>query len=571
MIKKLLAQACPILLLSAGFGFQDAPRPADLVLRNGDIVTVNAKQPRAEGVAVKEGRIVAVGSDAEVARYVGPQTKVIDLRGKFAMPGFIEGHGHFLSLGYSLMSLDLKPARSWNEIVRLVAEEAERRRPGEWIIGRGWHQSKWDQPPEPNVEGYPTHAALSRLTRENPVLLTHASGHALFANAKAMELAGIAPETPDPEGGTILKMPDGRPCGVFRETAQSLVRRVYARSRAGRSAAQRREEDLKAVELAARECLSHGVTSFQDAGSSFADVDLFKELAEGGRLKLRLWVMLNESNERLAEKMAEYRMVDFGRGHLTVRAIKRMADGALGSHGALLLEPYKDLPASNGLRVQPLEEIQQTALLAIKHGYQLCTHAIGDRVNREILDLYRNTFRSYPDQKDLRWRIEHAQHLHPADIPRFAELEVIASMQASHATSDGPFVVARLGEERAKHGAYAWRSLLDAGAIVTNGSDAPVENVDPLESFHAAVTRRMDNGETFFPEQCMTRREALESYTIDAARAAFEERQKGSLTPGKLADIVVLSENLLTCPEGRIRDAAVLYTIVGGEVMYSTE
>ena len=549
-----------------------APREAaDLVLRHGAIVTLDQQNPRAEALAIRSDRIVAVGSNEVIKRHIGEETTVIELHGQLAVPGFIEGHGHFMSLGRTKMQVDLTRARTWTEIVRLIADKAATTKPGEWIVGRGWHQEKWAQPPKHSQGGYPTHAALSYATPENPVLLVHASGHMCLANQRAMSAARIDENSRDPAGGTILRDSRGRPTGVFRETAQDAVWSAYSKALARRTPAQVETDRKQAFDLAARECLSKGVTSFQDAGSSFETVDFFRRLADEKKLGVRLWVMLRAGNRQLRVRLAEYRMIDYGGHRLTVRAIKQMADGALGSHGAWLLEPYRDLPASKGLNVTSLESIKATALLAIKHDYQLCTHAIGDRANREILNLFQLIFRSFPDGRDRRWRIEHAQHLHPADIPRFAELGVIASMQASHCTSDAPYVVERLGRDRAQVGAYAWRSLLDQGAIVTNGTDTPVEDVNPLTSFHAAVTRRMANGETFFPEQRMTRLEALKSYTLDAAYAAFEENSKGSLSPGKLADIVVLSRDILSCPENEILDTRVTHTILGGKLVYTKQ
>ncbi len=535
------------------------PPPADLVLRNGKLVTVDDTRPEARALAARGGVIVAVGADEEVAPFIGPATRVIDLAGALAVPGFIEGHGHFLWIGDAEMRLKLGTARSWEEIVKAVRDAAEESEPGAWIEGRGWHQEKWDSIPEGSVDGVPTHQALSKASPENPVVLEHASGHGVFVNQKAMELSNIDGTTPDPPGGTIVKDSKGNPTGFLRERAQELVRvpRDFVESR-----------ERKKVELAAKECLSKGITSFQDAGSSFANIDLYKKLAQEGALDLRLWVMIAEPNDALALSLPLYKMVNVGDHRLTVRAIKKMIDGALGSHGAWLLEPYSDKPDTTGLNTQTPEEISRTADLALRHGFQLCVHAIGDRGNRETLDLFEAAFTGHPRDRDRRFRIEHSQHLHPDDIPRFGALGVIASMQGVHATSDGPWVAPKLGEKRAKEGAYPWRSLLDSGAVVTNGTDAPVEDVDPIASFYASVTRRMANGEEFHPEQRMTREEALRSYTLSAAYAAFEEDIKGSLTVGKLADVTVLSKDILTVPEGQIRDAKVLYTIVGGEVKY---
>jgi hypothetical protein len=545
------------------------PAPADLVLRGGIIVTVDDDRPRAEALAAREGRIVAIGSDADVKPLIGPMTRVIELGGRLAIPGFIEGHGHLLSLGQARLSLDLSPARTWEEVIELVSQKVKGTAPGEWIIGDGWHQGRWREPPEPSVEGYPIHVPLSRVSPDNPVLLKHATGHMCFANARSMRLAGVNGDSPDPRGGKILRDAQGRATGAFRESAQDAVYRAWESAQSARSDLEREAETQTALKLAIAECISKGVTSFQDAGSSLATIDALKRLADEKQLKLRLYVMVRgESHERMRARLPKYRMIGYADNHLTVRAIKCMVDGALGSHGAWLFQPYDDLPGSTGLVVEPIESIRETALLAVANDYQLCTHAIGDRANREILDLYEAIFRSYPAKKDWRWRIEHAQHIHPADFPRFAELGVIASMQGNHATSDGPFVVARLGEQRARDESYAWRSLLDRKAIVINGTDVPVEDVNPILSFYSSVTRQMKDGRRFVPEQCMTREEALRSYTRDAAWAAFEDHLKGTLSAGKLADLVVLSRNILTIPESEIMDAKVAYTIIGGEVMF---
>ncbi len=313
------------------------------------------------------------------------------------------------------------------------------------------------------------------------------------------------------------------------------------------------------------------MTSFQDAGSSFETIARLRGAAEDGLLGVRLWVMIRERNDALEQAAGDYPLIGAVDNMLTVRAIKRTIDGALGSHGAWLLEPYSDLPESAGLNTVPVADLERTARIALDHGLQLCVHAIGDRANRETLDLFERTFEAHPDKRDLRWRVEHAQHLHPSDVPRFAELGVIASMQAVHCTSDGPWVPLRLGDERSANGAYLWRDLVDSGAVVSNGTDAPVEDVDPIANFHASVTRRMSNGEAFYPEQRMTRMEALRSYTINAAYAAFEEQIKGSLTPGKLADVTVLSQDIMTIPEDEIPQTEVVYTIVGGKVSYRAE
>ncbi len=541
---------------------------ATLVIHNGRIATLDAAMPAAGFVAVQGDRIAATGPESSAAKWIGPQTRVIDLGGRLAIPGFIEGHAHFTGIGEFRMGLDLRGAKTWDEIVAAVAQAAKQARPGEWIVGRGWHQSKWIRAPQPNVEGFPLHASLSAAAPANPVLLTHASGHAAFVNAKAMEAAGITRGTANPAGGEILKDAQGNPTGLLREAAQELASNALESWRAKRPAAEREAELRHIIQLAQDECLSKGITSFEDAGSPLAVADVFRDMARKNELRLRLWVMLGGSNAELAPALDKYRVIGEGDNHLTIRAIKRYMDGALGSRGAWLLEPYADQPNSTGLNETPPSEIRAAAEMALAHGYQLSVHAIGDRANRETLNIYEQVFRAHPEMKDLRWRIEHAQHLSPVDIPRFGQLGVIAAMQGIHATSDAPFVIERLGAQRAAEGAYAWRKLIDSGAVVGNGTDSPVEDVSPLANFYASVTRKGADGKAFFPEQKMTREEALRSYTWNNAYAAFEEKLKGSLQPGKLADITVLSRDILTVPEEQILTTTVDYTIVGGKVEF---
>ena len=542
---------------------------ADLVLTGGKVVTVDDALPEAEALAVTGHTITAVGTNEEIAGHVGPSTEVVELGGRLVIPGFIEGHGHYMSLGRAKMILDLTTATSWDDIVRMVGDAAAQAPPGEWVTGRGWHQEKWTSTPEPNVDGVPLHTALSAASPENPVSLGHASGHAAFANALAMELAGIDDDTPDPPGGTIVRDASGAATGLLRETAQFLVEDAIDRAGEGRSPEDVDAEFRRAVQLAGEEALAFGVTSFQDAGSDFETIDRLRAMAAEGTLPVRLYVMVRrESNEVMDEKLPDYRIIPEGNDFLAVRSIKRQIDGALGSHGAWLLENYIDID-NTGLVLETVEDITGTAEVAIRHGYQVNTHAIGDRANREVLDLYEKVFAANPDRTDLRWRIEHAQHLNPADVGRFAELDVIASMQGVHATSDGPWLPLRLGLERAVETSYVWRDILDAGVMIANGTDVPVEHISPIASFYSSVSRRMNNGEVLSGEHRMTREEALESYTINNAYAAFEEHLKGSLTPGKLADIVVLSRDIMTIPEEDIPATEVVYTIVGGEVRYS--
>jgi predicted amidohydrolase YtcJ len=569
-----VAASCLALAIALpGCGRPGPSHPADLVLRGGRVVTVDPSLPEAEAIAIDGYRIVAVGSNREIDARVGPGTRVIELEGRLAVPGFIEGHGHYMDLGRSKGILDLRGAASWGEIVERVRQAARAAPPGEWIFGSGWHQEKWAESPRPSVDGVPLHHSLSEASPHNPVSLAHASGHAIFVNAAALALARIDAGTPDPPGGTIVRDADGSPTGLLRESAEGPVDAAIAAWNARRPPEEREADARRAMERAGRECLSKGITSFHDAGASLAAIDQYRAWAEEGALPVRLYVMvgLEETNETLARRLADYRIVPEGNGFLTVRSIKRMVDGALGSHGAWLLEPYSDLPGRTGLVLDPPESIEATGRIAILHGFQLATHAIGDRANREVLDVYERLFREHPELEDPRWRIEHAQHLDPDDVPRFAALGVIASMQGIHASSDGPWLAQRLGEVRAGRLSYVWRSLIDSGALVTNGSDAPVEDVDPIASFHASVTRKMPNGEPFHPEQAMTRTEALRSYTLHNAYAAFEERQKGSITPGKLADVVVLSADITAIPADEIPGARVVHTILGGRVVFSGE
>ena len=543
---------------------------ADLVLMNGTVATIDPDIGEAEAVAVTGGRVAAVGSTADIESLIGPETEVVDLAGRLAIPGFIEGHGHFLRVGNARTILDLTAVGSWEGILEMVEDAVAEAEPGEWILGRGWHQERWSPTPPDAIEGVPPHHDLSQLSPDNPVHLTHASGHASFANALAMELAGIDRETPDPPGGTIVKDGAGEPTGLLRETAQRIVTAAYEEARADMTEAERMAEFELYAELAAEEALRHGVTTFRDAGSTFEELERFRVLADRGDLPVRLYPMVRrETNEVMAERLAEFRTEDHADHHLVIRSIKRQLDGALGAHGAWLLEPYEDLPETDGLVLEELDDIRSTAELALEHGYQLNTHAIGDRANRELLDLYEEILRTNGGViEDHRWSIEHAQHLHPDDIPRFAEFGVIASMQGIHGTSDGPWVLARLGEERAESGAYMWRDLIDSGAVICNGTDAPVEPISPIASYHASVSRMMETGETFYPDQAMTRMEALESYTINCAFASFMEDVIGSISPGKLADLVVLDRDILTVPEEEIPATQVDLTIVGGEILF---
>ncbi len=561
-VKKLLFGSCLMCVISCSE--EIAP---DLILKNATVWTGVEDQAYSRHILIKEGKILEIGSD-EVLAKANEQSQIVELNNAFVMPGIIEGHGHFSGLGKSLIKLNLLKTKSWDEIIKMVEEKVKESKPGEWIEGRGWHQEKWLEAPHEHLHGYPFHYELSAISPDNPVLLYHASGHSLFANKKAMELSGVTSETNSPMGGEIVRDFDGHAIGVFEERAMSIIRETFQAYEASLTQEERDNYWKEAIEKAQEECLKKGITSFQDAGSSVEELRKYEEMATNGDFDLRLWVMVRDSLEKIRPIMNDLRKVNHGDGFYTCNAVKTEIDGALGSYGAWLLEPYADKADFYGQNTTDLDTVKAFAELAKANKMQLCVHAIGDRGNQEIL----NMMEDLGHEPEWRWRIEHSQHLATSDISRFGKMGVIPSMQGVHCTSDSPFVEKRLGEKRAREGAYPWRSLLDSGAVVTNGTDAPVEDVDPLESIYATVTRkRVGSEEAFFPEQCMTRLEALRSYTISNAFAAFEEKNKGSLEKGKLADVTILDTNLLTCREEDILSAKILYTIVNGEIKFSSK
>jgi predicted amidohydrolase YtcJ len=540
---------------------------AELVINNAKVYTVNKSQAEAEALAVKDGKIIFVGSNDDAKKYIGDKTEVIDAKGQFVMPGFIEGHGHIHGLGSSLMNLNLMNVKNWDEIVAMVGEAAKKAKPGDWIIGRGWHQEKWNPSPAKNYLGYPYHEELDKVSPNNPVLLSHASGHSIYVNAKAMELAGITSSTKNPEGGDIVKDKSGNIIGVLAETAQGAAWDAYSKWDDQRPKEERIAKWEQSIKLAEDDCLKKGITSFEDAGSSFEQVEGMKKLAQAGKLNIRHWLMVRESNAALRAHANVFPIINQGNGFLTVKAVKVSLDGALGSYGAWLLEPYTDRPGWVGNNTFPIDSLKAIADFCWKNNLQLCVHAIGDRANREVINIYAGQIQN-DKTKDHRWRVEHAQHVNPAEIPRFKEWNVLASMQGIHCTSDAPFVPKRLGDKRSEEGAYVWQSFLKAGVRVNNGTDVPVEDEDPIANFYASVTRKLKDGSEFYPAQKMTREQALYSYTIANAYAAFQEKDKGSLEVGKYADIVILSNNLVTCKDEEIKSTKIVTTIVGGKVKY---
>ncbi|MBL7839853.1 MAG: amidohydrolase [Cyclobacteriaceae bacterium] len=544
-------------------------KPADLVITGGTIYTMDTSQRVVEAVVVNADTIVFAGSSQAAREWIGDETKVIDLQGKTMIPGFIEGHGHFMGVGYNELDLDLSGVKSFEEIAERVKIAASKAKPGEWILGRGWHQDKWDTRPADMVKGYPSHAQLSAVSPDNPVFLSHASGHMSLANAKAMEIAGVNQLSKENlnkfsgEGGEIIRDANGNPTGLFNENAEDVIARFIP--------ANDSERMSKAFELATQTCLKNGITGFHDAGVGREGIDFYKSQYKLGKLGLRMYVMVTGWDRPLVHEWLKKGPEVDPKHWLTIRSIKLNCDGALGSRGAWLLEPYTDRPDFYGMATLSMDTVLSTSREALKSGFQVCSHAIGDRANREILDRYELAMKENPDVKDSRFRIEHAQHLNPTDIPRFAKLGVIPAMQAIHMASDRQWAIDRLGEKRIKEGAYMWQSLLKSGAKIVNGTDAPVEPVNPIPSFYASVTRMTLKGQPeggYEPEEKMTREQALRSYTLDAAYGAFEEKFKGSIEKGKLADFAILSKDIMTVPDKEILSAEVLTTIVGGKVVY---
>ena len=531
--------------------------PADLILHNAQIYTVDDARPRAEAIAIRGDRIAALGTSAEMLALKGPATRVIDARGAAVVPGLHDAHGHFTGLGASLQVLRLRGTASWEQIVGMVRRRAASAKPGEWILGRNWDQNDWPE------KEFPVHELLTNAAPNNPVYLTRVDGHAAIANKAAMDAAGLTKATKDPDGGRIMRDAQGNPTGVLVDQAMGLVRSHVP----SLTAAQLEEQIL----LADAETRQLGLTMVHDAGANTDTIEAYKRLIDAGTLQTRLYVMLRGPMSMLKPHFDRGPIANYGNHHLAVRAVKISADGALGSRGAALLEPYSDEPGNTGLLVNPPEEVYAQTLAASKAGFQMCVHAIGDRANRMVMDTFERVQKEVPGSRDLRMRNEHSQILDAADIPRFAKLNVIASMQATHATSDLPWAPARLGAQRVEEGAYVWQKLMKSGALIANGSDFPVEEANPMLGLYAAITRQDPSGQPpngWQPDQRMSREETLKSFTINAAFAAHAEKDLGSLTPGKLADLVVLSKDIMQIAPKEILTTTVTTTIVGGKVVY---
>ncbi|MHB0962123.1 MAG: amidohydrolase [Gemmatimonadaceae bacterium] len=534
---------------------QGAAPVADLIVTNARIYTSDDTRPVVEAVAVAGGKVLFAGNAVGAMALKRAVTRVLDLGGRTVIPGMIDAHGHVAGLGDALHIVDLTGTSTYDEVVARVAERAKKTPKGQWVLGRGWDQNDWGD------TRFPTHDKMTAAVPDHPVYIVRVDGHAGLANLKALQAAGVTAATQDPSGGHIERNADGSPSGVFVDNAQGLVRRAIPR--------QTRDDVKLAITDAVREAQRWGLTGVHDAGSSATALDVYEELAKSGQMKFRLFAMISDDAPTVDAWFKRGPLMDAYNGSLWVRSIKLYSDGALGSRGAALLEPYSDDPRNIGLLVSAPAHIQDVATRALKAGFQINTHAIGDRGNRLVLDAYEAALKAVPTA-DHRFRVEHAQILNFDDVPRFAHLGVIPSMQASHQTSDMYWAGARLGAQRLL-GAYAWRSLLNIGVVVPNGSDFPVEQVNPLISFHSAVSRQDARDWPpggWYPAERMTRDEALKSITIWAAYSGFQEKVLGSLTPGKYADFVVLDQDIMRVPPELLLNTTVLQTWVGGTKVY---
>lgn len=553
----LILVLCCILPVSAKI------EPADTIFKNGNVYTVNDRQPRAEAIAVKGGKIIFVGSNKDVKDYEGKTTRVIDLKGNTVVPGLTDSHYHLSGVGEREMNLNLEGITSLEDFLAKVKARVDRSKPGEWVTGRGWIETFWKPPV------FPTRWDLDKISPNNPVILTRADGHATVANSAALKASNIDKNTQNPFGGEIVKdKQTGEPMGMLLDGAQGLVRR-------GTPATTRADEE-QAILLGVKRSIELGWCEIQDAGGSYADVDLMKKLYGEGKIKLRIFKAVHGPTLGSSRLMNDGATVGAFDNRFTLRTIKVVFDGALGSRGAWLLENYSDSD-SHGFPTVKEEALYPMLVEALKKGIQVETHAIGDRANRVILDLYEKAFNAVPPVerkvREPRWRVEHAQIVNPADIPRFIKLGVIPSMQPSHAIGDLHFAPARLGIKRLE-GAYAWQSFIKQGSIVAGGSDAPVERGEPMIEFYAAVARKDQSGftgEGWHPEQAVSRDQALKMFTIWAAYAAFEEKVKGSIEAGKLADLTVLSADIMKIAEPEILKTRCVMTVIGGEVVYQQQ
>lgn len=557
---KLLLVVLSLLLVSLA-PIQPRDASADIVFKNGNVYTENDRAPKAQAIAVKGDRIVYVGSNAGVQRYVGGSTRVVDLQGKTVLPGFADAHQHLSGVGFREMTLNLEGTVSLDDLLAKLKARVDQTKPGEWVTGRGWIETHW-QPPV-----FPTRWDLDRVSPNNPVILGRADGHGAVANTVAFKIAGIDKNTPNPFGGEISKdKQSGEPNGMLLDAAQGLVRR--------RVPPTTREDAERAVVLGVKRNIELGWTQVQDAGGNWDEVEIFKKLYAAGAIKIRIYKALHGPGANAKRLISQGPIIGEFQNRLTVRTIKVVSDGALGSRGAALLGPYSDAPDTAGFLTVKTEELRPMLIDALRKGIQVETHAIGDKANRFTLDEYETALKAVPRSErkvaDPRWRVEHAQIVNPLDIPRFVKLGIIPSMQPSHAIGDLFFAPSRLGIERLK-GAYAWESFIKSGVVVAGGSDAPVERGEPMIEFYAAVARKDQKGfsaDGWHPEEAVTRAQALKMFTVWPAYAAFEEKLRGSIETGKLADLTILSADIMTIPALEILKAQNVMTVINGEIVF---
>lgn len=543
------------MLLFIGCRETPSSTSADTIYINGHVVTMDTKNPGVEAFAVRQGKILSIGSSEEIASAYR-KADVVDLERKTVMPGIIESHGHLLSLGLSFLELNVEGIETPQQVVLKVKEKVGETQAGEWITGWGWDDGAW-------AKNYPSNEELSAISPENPVYLRGLHGFACWANAKALSVAGINKDTQNPENGEILKDPrTGRPTGILTNEAQDLLTKHIPPMTVSQME--------KALKLAIDECVKHGLTTIHEARTTTKMLEAFRALKDKGELRSRIYVMLDRTEEDLIETYYQNGPVIDPENLLTIRCIKIFVDGALGSRGAAMLEPYSDAPGEKGLIVTPEDDVCRLTSRALKSGLQVAIHAIGDHANRITLSAFQRALEEHPGVIDHRLRLEHAQVVALEDIPKFAPLGVVLSMQPPHATSDMPWAETRVGPERIK-GAYAWRSFLDSGVHMTLNSDFPGETLDPFIGMYTAMTRQTPEGDPeggWYPEQCLSRDEVLKAYTIEGAYSGFEERIKGKIIPGMLADFIVLSSDILTIPIQEFLNVKVDQTYLGGELIY---
>jgi predicted amidohydrolase YtcJ len=529
---------------------------ADLIITNAKVWTVDKSLPIAQAVAVLGDRLVAVGSTVEVNQWRGPRTRVIDARGRFLLPGFNDAHVHFVSGGMQLDNVQLKDASNPEEFARLIGERAKATPKGEWILGGNWDETKWNPP---NI---PTKELIDSITPETPVLVSRYDGHMALANSVALRLAGITAKTPDPPGGTIVRDAQGNPTGALKDAAMDYVDKIIPPLS--------HDQRMKIVKRALAYAASVGVTSVQHMSASYEDIDVYSELLQSGELTLRIYVAPSITHvDDLAQLGVRH---SFGGPYLRIGALKAFADGSLGSGTAYFYEPFLNQGSNRGLlsdEMHPISLMRDRYMKADAAGLQLCTHAIGDEGISTILDLYGDVIKAH-GESDRRLRIEHAQHMAAKDFERFAQMHVIASVQPYHAIDDGRFAEAHIGRDRASR-TYAFRTFLNHGVRLAFGTDWEVAPLDPLLTVYAAVTRATLDGKNpngWFREQKLTVAEALEAYTMGSAYAEFQEKEKGSISTGKLADMVLLSEDIFSIAPEKIRDVRVMKTFVGGRLVF---